>query len=154
MDEISKDEVMGLFMQSIHPSSKERAKLSVHMISQKPRTPKISLQAAEAFNALVVEANPEFEGPSEWRKTLGEPPFDVSALERFWVQALGDNPGKSALLAAIPGLLKDFPVPGEEENVLEDVVYVTDLAAFRTSLKVSDDRAPMVEWDDLPLSNI
>jgi insulysin len=156
MDEISKDEVIELFMRSIHPSSKKRAKLSVHMVSQKDKPPKISLQAAQTFNALVEEASPGFEGPTGWRKTLGEPPFDVSALEQFWVQALGDSPGKRALLDAIPGLLKDFPVPGEEEYNLENVVYITDPAAFRASLKVSDDRTPVVEWGDqnLPLLNL
>jgi insulysin len=160
LDEITKEDVLQLFMSNVHPSSKTRAKLSVHMLSQKPRAPRISLEAAEAFEALVREANLGIEDPSAWRDVLGEPPFEATALGQFWLQSLADKPQKEALLAAIPGLLKQFPVAGETadaENATsstKDTTFIDDPAAFRASLKVSDDRSPMVEWGDLPLSNL
>lgn len=35
LDNITKDEVLALFMRSVHPASPTRAKLSVHLTSQK-----------------------------------------------------------------------------------------------------------------------
>jgi insulysin len=144
-------------MSNVHPSSKTRAKLSVHMLSQKPRAPRISLEAAEAFEALVREANLGIEDPSAWRDALGEPPFEAAALGQFWLQSLADKPQKEALLAAIPGLLKQFPVEGETADPsasTKDITFIEDPTAFRASLKASDDRSPMVEWGDFPLSNL
>nr|GAT43337.1 insulin-degrading enzyme [Mycena chlorophos]GAT43339.1 insulin-degrading enzyme [Mycena chlorophos] len=148
---VTKDDVMALFMSAVHPSSKTRAKLSIHMKSQMKRQPSISPAAANAFTALVrVKA---FEGVSLDDAPSGDQPHRAADLGKFWIATLGAQPEAPELMKALQGLAAQYPVPGEGEDLPRPgVTYLTDLDAFRKGLAVSVDPGPMVDWPDLPVS--
>lgn len=61
------------------------------------------------------------------------------------------------LTAEVPMLLKQYPIAdtsAEEAVITERAVLVEDAKAFRASLKVNERPRPMVEWGDLPTSNL
>ncbi len=147
--DITKEDVLSLFMSNVHPLSKTRSKLSVQMRSQKPRPQKVSAQAAEQFTAIVRAKMPDLD-ESAW-KDLGEGDHNVSDFQAHWVQALQGREGLQDLVKAMMVLMAKYPVQGEGEDAPRPgVEYITDLKAFRAGLKPSTDLGPMVQWGDLP----
>ena len=53
LETVTKDEMLSLFLTRVHPSSPSRSKLSVHMISQKTRPKRVSVEATTSFEAAV-----------------------------------------------------------------------------------------------------
>ncbi|KAH9950182.1 insulin-degrading enzyme [Amylocystis lapponica] len=155
---ITKEDVISMFLSRIHPSSSSRAKLSVHLRSQKPPAQKISNSAMEAFESLVTARGITVDG-QRWRSELtgnGEPL--VSHFERYWQATLAGEPavtpevGKE-IMASLPALLEQHPAPTESKGKIKDgVVFIEDPKAFRASLKVSALPKPLVDWGDLPTS--
>jgi insulysin len=141
---ISKQDILTLFLSRIHPSSTTRSKLSVHLRSQKPPPQKLSAAAVEAFEASL--GKPELRG--SWKEELGDDstPY-LDQFESYW-KAQGVD---SVLLASIPDLAKKYPL---EDKVLprEGVEYIDDVKAFKKFLQVSEETGPSVEWGDIPLS--
>jgi insulysin len=154
LQDVSKDDVLRLFLSDVHPASETRAKLSVHMRAQKPRQPKVSSAAAEAFATLVRQK--EFDGMAEtvWSDAPGgdeQPP--LPDFEKYWRGIIGGKEGGQKLLSWIPDLVAKYPVPGEgEDTPRPGVTYITDVEAFKKGLLVSVDPGPMVQWGDLPIS--
>lgn len=149
LKDITKEDVLSLFMSNVHPSSKTRSKLSVQMRSQTPRPQKVSAQAAEQFTAIVRAKMPDLD-ESAW-KDLGEGDHNVPDFQAHWVQALQGRDGLQELVNAMVVLMAKYPVQGEGEDAPRPgVEYITDLKAFRAGLTPSTDLGPMVQWGDLP----
>ncbi|TFK42449.1 Metalloenzyme, LuxS/M16 peptidase-like protein [Crucibulum laeve] len=146
---ISKDDILQLFVSQVHPTSPKRSKLSVHMISRKPRAKKVSTAASRAFEALVRQAAVDID-ETAWKDTLGELPT-LPDFYKHWKEVLNAKDGGENILAALPGLVDKYPVEGEGEDVKRpDVTYIQDMKAFKATLKISIDPGPMIQWGDLP----
>ncbi|KAJ7217183.1 Metalloenzyme, LuxS/M16 peptidase-like protein [Mycena pura] len=156
IQDVTKEDVLRMFLSDVHPASKTRAKLSVHMKSQKPRQPRVSSAAADAFEELVREKGP----PGIWESTRKDAPSgeecpQLSDFVKHWTGVLKDMDGGQDLLRLIPQLVAKYPVPGEGEDVPRPgVTYITDIEEFKKALAVSVDPGPMVQWGDLPISKI
>ncbi|KAL0946537.1 hypothetical protein HGRIS_012745 [Hohenbuehelia grisea] len=158
IDEVTKDELVALFSSHVHPSSPTRAKLSVHMVSQKPRAKKVSSAAAQAFEVLAQNAGVPVDEAASWRDALGGE--DATAdFEKHWFAVFKAHPevakdGQAERLALeMRNLLDRYPVAGEDkDSPREGVTYIEDIPAFKSSLTVAPDPGPMVQWNDLPTS--
>jgi insulysin len=154
---VSKDDVLSLFLTRVHPSSKTRSKLSIHLQSQKPQSKHVSRAAADAFAQAVQEHGTEIEG-IDWNASLyadGEP--TETQFSAFWKDELVEAPAETSdkVFAALPHLLEQFPAQIDAQGSLsEDVIHIKDVVAFRKSLKVSENPKPLVAWDDLPTPRI
>ncbi|KAH9950188.1 insulin-degrading enzyme [Amylocystis lapponica] len=155
---ITKEEVTSLFLSRIHPSSPSRAKLSVHLRSQKPQPQKISNPAMEAFESLLTARGITVDG-QRWRSELtgnGEPL--ISQFGKYWQDTLAGEPAVTpevgkAIMASLPALLEQYPAHTESEGKVKDgVAFIEDPKAFRASLKAAAPPKPLVDWGDLPTS--
>jgi insulysin len=149
---INKQDVLSLFLNHVHPSSKTRSKLSIHAQSQKPRPKHISRAAAHAF-ALVVQENGIRVEEADWSSSLfadGEP--TEAQFSAYWKNVLADAPeGMSdRVFVALPHLSERFPAEKDAQGSLaKDVIHINDIQAFKKSLKVSEYPKPLVAWDVL-----
>ncbi|TFY62947.1 hypothetical protein EVJ58_g3532 [Rhodofomes roseus] len=156
---ITKADVIAMFMSRVHPSSSTRAKIAVHLHSQKPRPKKIGLAAMEAFEALLVDKGIAVDA-QKWREELtGEGEPLLTQFGKYWQETLSSlSPSISPevaqeLMAALPGIMEKNPADADYEGtVKEGVRFVEDPKAFKTSLRRADPPRPLVNWDDLPQS--
>ncbi|KAJ7311450.1 Metalloenzyme, LuxS/M16 peptidase-like protein, partial [Mycena albidolilacea] len=147
---VTKEDVLRMFINDVHPASKTRAKLSVHMQSQKLREPRVSSAAKEAFAMLVRGKAIDGVTEAAYDDAPDEEHPQLSDFEKYWKGVLSDKQGGQELLAAISELVAKYPVPGEGEDVSRPgVTYITDVEAFKRGLVASQDFAP-VQWGDLP----
>jgi insulysin len=154
LTEISKDEVLELFLSRVHPSGVKRSKLSVQLQSRKPRPPRISATAATAFEALVGAANIFVDGAG-WKEDLTDENPLASEFVKHWQDALSsiDDQEKLTLMKRIPELMVLYPVDDEVRDVeMAGVTFVEDVKDFKASLEVTELPKPLVEWGDLPLA--
>ncbi|KAG6851274.1 hypothetical protein H0H93_011710 [Arthromyces matolae] len=151
--DVKKEDVLRLFLATVHPSSATRSKLSVHMISQKPRPKRVSVAASQAFEDVLREIGVDFE-PEASRESLGSDGIPLATdFANYWKQALAEKGIATTSLDAIPELVERYPVPGEGKDLpRSDVTYIKDIKAFKAGLEQSIDPGPMVQWDDLPAS--
>jgi insulysin len=148
---ITKDDVLSLFMTHVHSASKTRAKLSMHIVSQKIHTKKVSLAASQAFETLVHEVFPDVDEKA-WKKSVESDAPSLVEFSQYWLKVLNSNDGQK-LLAQLPVLVDKYPVDGEsEDRRRSDVTYIEDPKAFKAGLPVSVDPGPFVQWNDLPVS--
>jgi insulysin len=151
---ITKDDVLSLFMTHVHPASKTRAKFSMHMVSQKIRTKKVSLAASQAFETLVREAFPDVDEKKAWKESVESDVLNLVEYGRYWFKILDSDEGRK-FLAQLPALVDKYPVDGEgEDRRRSDVTYIEDPKAFKAGLTVSVDPGPFVQWNDLPVSRL
>lgn len=156
---ITKQEIISLFMSRIHQSSSSRAKMSVHLRSQKPRPKKIGLVAMEAFENTLIEQGIKVNG-QKWREELtgdGEPL--LSQFTKYWEDTLPvQDPSLTPetleqIMGCVPALLEQYPADGDYEGKIKDGVhFIEDPKAFKASLRRADPPRPLVQWDDLPMS--
>ncbi|KAI9069108.1 insulin-degrading enzyme [Trametes sanguinea] len=159
LDSITKEDILALFRSHAEPSSNARAKLSIHVNSQKPRPAKISVAAMEAFAKKVAERGYTV-NEQAWRDALtsdGDAPLDKFA--NYWrdtllAQAATVPPQVAqALTTEVPAMLDQYPAADDgKEIVVEGATFVEDSKAFRASLEASEPPRPLVEWGDLPTS--
>jgi insulysin len=155
LQKVSKQDVLDLFLARVHPSASHRSKLSVHVISQKPRPQKISAAAAQAF-ASIVRVN-GVAILNEWQDELGSDQPPIAEFIKYWQGILvGDNWTPEAtkeLLTKIPPLMEKYPADGTDDNaVREGATYIKDVKTFKAALAMSEEPKPLVDWGDLPLS--
>ena len=144
---------MSLFMTHVHPASKTRAKLSMHMVSQKIRTKTVSLAASQAFETLVHEAFPDVDEKA-WKESLEGDVLSLVEFGHYWLKVLDSDDGRK-FLAQLPVLVDKYPVAGEgEDRKRSDVTYIEDPKAFKAGLTVSVDPGPFVQWNDHPVSRL
>jgi insulysin len=143
-------------MSRIHPSATMRAKLAVHMYSQKPRPKLISSEAAQKFEAAVLASGMDLtDGTGGWRDELGSR-ASVDQFIAYWKTTLGDEAQAQELLGVIPALAEEFPTEPEDESQMrrEGAEYIEDMKLFKQKLPLSDEPKPLVEWGDLPVSRL
>ncbi|KAK2466811.1 hypothetical protein APHAL10511_001069 [Amanita phalloides] len=154
LKDITKDDVLSLYLSHGHSSSPTRAKLSIHMHSQNPPK-RISVEAAEEFASLVREAGYDI-AEADWREIIGSD--SAASPEEFvkhWTTLLGDSDKEKSLFAALPGLVQKYPVDGEGQDVIQqDAHYIQDTKVFKASLPLSAVQGPLVQWGDLPMSRL
>ncbi|KAF5380968.1 hypothetical protein D9615_004092 [Tricholomella constricta] len=150
---VTKDDILKLFLSHVHPASATRSKLSVHMVSQKPRPKKVSAAASQAFETLLREAKVEVD-ETAWKESLGGDGTPLATdFANYWKQVFASKENAVKLLDAIPELVEKHPVEGEgKDRVHADISYIKDLKEFKASLTPSMDPGPMVQWGDLPVS--
>ncbi|CDO73578.1 hypothetical protein BN946_scf185014.g48 [Trametes cinnabarina] len=159
LDNITREDILALFRSHAEPSSDVRAKLSIHVKSQKPRPAKISVAAMEAFAKKVAESGYTV-NEQAWRDALtadGDAPLDKFA--NYWrdtlvAQAATVPPQVAqALTTEVPALLAQYPAADDgREMVVDGATIIEDSKTFRASLGVSEPPRPLVEWGDLPIS--
>ncbi|KAG6814549.1 hypothetical protein H0H92_000076 [Tricholoma furcatifolium] len=154
LETVTKGDVLQLFLSRVHPSSATRSKLSIHMVSQKPRPKKVSVTASQEFAALLREAGVEVDS-EVWKESLGADGTPLATdFANYWRQVL-DIKDTSSLLDALPELVEKYPIPGEGKVIPRcDVTHIKDLKAFKAGLTYSVDPGPMAQWGDLPVSRI
>jgi insulysin len=158
LKEITKADVLALFLSKIIPTSSTRAKLAIHLRSQKPRPQKVSIEAMQAFEEKVTAAALGFEKVA-WRDHFSDEKPIVADFVKFWDDALTEGGVKPEieqdLLATIPGLLKEYPLEEESDNTpREGAAYIEDLKAFKESLEVTEPAKALVDWGDLPVPKL
>lgn len=154
LEEITKADVLALYAAKIDPSSSTRAKVSIHMASQKPRPKRFSSAAMDAFDAALQDAGVV---EVEWRRAVGggetESPL-LSAVEGYWRAHLPADK-MDGLLAKLGEAAKSHPSDADYEGTLRpDVELISDVAAFKAGLQVAADPTPVVDWGDLPPSKL
>ena len=150
---VTKQDVLSLFLARVHPSSKTRSKLSIHLKSRKPPAKHVSREAADVFAKAVQEHDIDIKDV-DWSTSLyaGGKPTETQ-LSAFWKEALVGAPVEKSdkLFAALPHLLEQFPAQKDAQGSLpEDVIHIKDIVEFRSSLKVSEYPKPLVAWNDNP----
>jgi len=148
---ITKDDVLSLFFTHIHPTSKTRTKISIHMVSQKIRPKKVSIAASQAFESLVHEAFPGIDAKA-WKESVDSDTLSLVEFGHYWLKVLNSAEGRK-VLAQLPLLMDKYPLDDEGEDLKRlDVTYIGDPKAFKAGLAVSVDPGPFVQWNDLPVS--
>lgn len=162
---VTKQDVLSLFMSNVHPSSTTRSKLSVHAISQKPRTKHVSPAALQAFVELARQKSSSTSIDIDeipWKDEFGTAENEPSVLDfaKFWKTALEEKGAEGTkvmeeLFEALPDLIKQFPAKADYEGVLpEGVKKVEDVEAFKKGLTVSERPRALVQWGDLPTPHL
>ena len=150
LQDITKDEVLSLFLSSVHQSSSRRAKLSVHCVSRKPRPRKLSSMAV-----LEVDVALEKHGialPLEWVDKLSED-STVPEVLRVLKEIINDPATAIIVEKELTILAEKYPDDSDRHGVLPaGYVAVEDPKKFRDSLKVAEGAVPLVDWGDLPTS--
>lgn len=155
---MEKQEVLDLFRERIHPQAKKRAKLSIHLQSQKPSVPRVSGEAMKAFESSLQEANIVIDVTTV-RAELDAATPTATEFVNAWREVLTEDrvSGTKAqdLLEQIPGLIERYPLPGEDAGGLPTgVTSIEELKGFKATLRISDPPRPLIQWNDLPASNL
>lgn len=147
---VTKDELVSLFLSSVHPSSTQRAKLSVHCVSRKPRPKKLSPRALLEVDAALKSRGITL--PLEWMDELPES-RTVPDVLRALKENLNDTAAASIVEKDVAALAEKYPDESDRHGVLpEGCIVVEDPKKFRDSLKVAEGAVPLVDWGDLPVS--
>jgi insulysin len=149
---VTKEEVLSLFLSNVHRSSSQRAKLSVHCVSRKPRPKNLSSRAL-----LEVDAALEKHGitlPLGWVDSLPDARTVPDTLQVLKENV--DDPAAAAIVEKELGALADkYPDESDRHGVLlEGCVAIEDPKKFRESLKVAEGAVPLVDWGHLPISRL
>lgn len=154
LSNITKDDVLKLFLSHVHPASPTRAKLSVHLQSQKPRAKTVSPAASEAFSTSVKGAGIAVD-EAALNAEIGDQLPTLQDYLKFWKTAL-EKAGVGAdtlieTLRGLPAIVDAHPVPGEEVGgTVPGATYITSMKDFKRTLTVTEDPKPVVDWGDLP----
>jgi insulysin len=152
---ITKDDVFALFKTKVHPAGLKRAKLSVHVKSQKPRPPKVSNAAATVFEGLVRASGIAVKGSvSEWKNEFGTDAIPLSDFTKHWETVLGNGAETTELLEQIPIQMEAYPTEDSTEGTANasNAETIHNVAEFKSKLRVVDMPKPLVEWGDLPVA--
>lgn len=129
----------------------------------------MSTAAVLAFEALVRGAGVMFD-ETAWLEEVGSNPAPtILDFENHWKGILGgEGGGESAaggvdpgvgekLLGEIQNVVEKYPAEVDEDDEFgvgrrkrEGVVYVEDVAAFKSALGISEEPRALVDWGDLP----
>ncbi|KAF8559745.1 hypothetical protein OG21DRAFT_1550390 [Imleria badia] len=158
LEKVEKQEVLDLFRERAHPQAKKRAKLSIHLQSQKPQVPRVSTEAMKAFETCLQGANIIVDFAAI-REELQEANPTVTDFVNAWREVLTEDRVSNAdaqnLMEQIPALMQQYPVPGEDGDGLPvGATRIEELKTFKATLQISDPPKPLVMWNDLPMPNL
>ncbi|EGO21183.1 hypothetical protein SERLADRAFT_363280 [Serpula lacrymans var. lacrymans S7.9] len=148
---VTKDEVLDLFMRQVHPSSTTRSKLSVHLRSSMQE--RVSPTAAGAFESLVKDAKLAVKKIA-WKQAFGDELPVVAEFRKYWekvfTEANVDSAESTALFEKLPALVEQSPVENDSwKDFRKKVEYVEDLKKFRSLLGISDEPKSVAQWDEV-----
>ena len=147
---MTKEEVLSLFLSNVHRSSSQRAKLSVHCVSRKPRPKKLS-----SIALLEVDVTLEKHGitlPIDWMDRLPETNTIVDTL-KVLKEIISDPAAAVTAENELAALADKYPDDSDRHGVLPvGYVAIEDPKKFRDSLQVAEGAIPLVDWGDLPVS--
>ncbi|KAG6334740.1 hypothetical protein ID866_4358 [Astraeus odoratus] len=153
LEKVEKDEVLALFQERVHPRATKRSKLSIHMQSQKPRPPRVSGKAMEAFETILQEANIGVDIPSSRDEFDEENPIAANFV-KYWADVLSPDIVSAdvarSLLEKLPAVMKQYPVRDENDCYSANATHIKDIKAFKATLGVASPPRPLVDWNDLP----
>lgn len=159
LKKVNKEDVINLFMKYIHPSSDERAKLSVHLNSQVKAT-RFSVKAAETLEKESSERG--LPTPKEAFDMLKSQQPNVEIVKEHTSQSLVSVEGiakeqTDAVLARIDELAKEHPfekevsTEGEVSSLQKSSVNVKKISVqetidFKAGLAPSRASVPVKPW--------
>ncbi|KAF9454625.1 insulin-degrading enzyme [Macrolepiota fuliginosa MF-IS2] len=147
---ITKDDVLKLFGTHIDPQSPTRAKVSVHMVSKKPRIKRVSEAASQAFEEKLRSSGINA-SEHNWKQRFQDGLPLLTEFTQFWQGALAGREDSERLLGEIPKLVTEHSIEGEDIDPTHlNATYIKDALEFRWSLSASVDPGPMAQWGDLP----
>ncbi|KAF7778613.1 hypothetical protein Agabi119p4_2958 [Agaricus bisporus var. burnettii] len=148
---VPKDDVLALFHTHVDPRSPTRAKVSVHMISQKLCAGRINLNAWRACEERLRSAGLDL-SQMECTKALQD---ELPTLHEFIYilnGALEGRDDRDQLLEEMAQIIAVYPTGEDIDSLNPNATYIEDIPAFKQGLTISTDPSPMVEWGDLPTS--
>jgi insulysin len=147
---VTKEEVLSLFLSNVHPSSSQRAKLSVHCVSCKPRPKKLSSKALLEVDAMLEKRGITL--PLEWMDKLPDTETIPDTL-RVLKEIINDPATIDIVERELTTLTEKYPDDSDRHGILPaGYVAIEDPKKFKDSLKVAEGAIPLVDWGDLPLS--
>lgn len=149
---VTKEEVLSLFLSNVHRSSSQRAKLSVHCVSRKPRPKNLSSTALLQVDAALQKHGITL--PLEWVDNLPEAKTLPDALQAL--KEIIDDPDAAVIVEKeLTALAEMYPDESDRHGILPaNFVAIEDPKKFRDSLEVAEGAVPLVFWDDLPISRL
>ncbi|KAG8937301.1 Insulinase (Peptidase M16) [Tulasnella sp. 418] len=178
---ITKQDVVDLFMTKMHPSSKTRSKLSIHMRSQakgRSTSPssapspnlRFTVAASHSLLAILKDHGIVVDEPQYHDLSAAEPP--LGAVKSFWeghFNMLNAKPRSDkewlskengeAILKEIDRIAAtnsdESTTGGETEGKLgDDVVFIRDIAPFKAGLRIGKAATPVEIYNDLAGSKL
>jgi len=150
--DVTKAEVLALFLSSVHQSSSQRAKLSVHCVSRKPQPKKLSSMALLEVDAVLEKHG--IAPPVDWMENLPEARTVPDTLQVL-KELIRDPAAAATIEKQLVALTEQYPDESDRHGVLPaGYVAIGDPKKFRDSLQVAEGAAPLVDWGDLPVSRI
>lgn len=150
LDKVKKEEVLSLFRSNVHRSSSQRAKLSVHCVSRKPR-PKLLSSGALGELGTVLKRHgiilpPGWAGESPEARTV---PETLQTLKEM----VNIDPAAAVIVEEeLSALAEKHPLESDRHGILlEGSVAIEDSKKFRESLVVAKGVVPL---DDQGYSHI
>ena len=152
MKDVTKEEVLALFLSNVHRSSSQRAKLSVHCVSRKPQPKKLSSIALLEVDAILEKHGVTL--PADWMESLPETRTVPDTLQVL-KELIHDPAAAKTVEKELVALTEKYPDESDRHGVLPaGYVAVGDPKKFRDTLQVAEGAAPLVDWGDLPVSRI
>ncbi|WFD35037.1 insulysin [Malassezia cuniculi] len=152
---LTKDDVLKMLRTKVHPSSTERAKLVVRLESQVTTTP-FSAAAWDAFDAFLAANGVSV--PAEAHAAVRSQAHSVQAVKQFvkqsnaqagWLTSISEDQVFSAIdRFAAEHPVKDDTVTPPPPSALKEQ-EITDVPAFKASLRVSDSALPIQPLTEL-----
>lgn len=150
LKDITKEEVRLLFLSNVHRSSPQRAKLSVHCVSRKPRPKKLSSMALLEVDAVLEKHGITL--PVDWMDRLPET-ITVADTLQVLKEIIQDPAAAAIAESELAALAEKYPDDSDRHGVLPaGYVAIEDPKKFRDSLQVAEGAVPLVDWGDLPVS--
>jgi insulysin len=152
-----------LFIARIDPSSSTRSKVSVHLRAQKAQPKRTSIEALDAFDAVLRSADARLNDEhSGWRAEIAsdnETEPLASAVSEYWRKKFEASEIASEeqqrLLAELERVVRENPSSADDEGKLaEGAVVIEDPKTFKAGLKVAEEPHPLVDWGDLPVPKL
>ena len=152
LKDVTKEEVLSLFLSNVHRSSPKRAKLSVHCVSRKPRPKALSPGALlDVYGALKENG---ITLPLGWMDQLPETKTVPDTL-RVLNEIINDPDAAAIVEKELTALAEKHPDESDRHGVLAaGWVAIEDPKKFRDSLKVAEGAVPLVDWGDLHTSKL
>ena len=156
---VTREDVMKLFMERIHYSSPNRSKLSIHLRSQASPSPKFSVEASQVLLPALQEKGVEVQVDDYHKLSAGEP--SLANVQAFWSTHFKTLPNLSTgdaneLLRLMEQLTRTHPSKSEGESGVVDTAaeYIRDVAVFKAGLTVSKAATPVEIYNDLSTSKL
>ena len=150
LKDVTKEEVLSLFLSSVLRSSSQRAKLSVHCVSRKPQPKKLSSIALLEVDAMLEKRGITL--PIEWMENLPETRTVADTIQVL-KETIHDPATAAIVENELSALAEKYPDDSDRHGVLPTgYVAIEDPKKFRDSLQVAEGASPLVNWDDLPVS--